>query len=488
MRTKVKVLLIISLVLTFGMLFGVNSYAKDADPFAEEVFGLIPDSMHLDIKEIEYKKAYENIRDNLISIFEENGLTAKAEINFYGYESLKVTRGEDSADLSISAPNFYESPEYFYESDVSIWDYDGKTMKLSFSTEATDEDKEYVKDIELKGSEYIEVDPDEYFSMDNTLFCENYAKEYFKNQINDSSVDVITELYYWDGSDINTRVNSIRVALFKDGALCEIRTLKLGVTLPVITIPANIKEDAYPDYIKSEIKKYDEEFANGVSSVQKVNASQNGILLNSKLEVDGMYTLLNDNNNCDGYVIARKAETKEIAETDKDTNISLKSNTEVLPAGTTLEVKNISKTDDAYAVIEKALTSVASKFVGFDITLKSENVKVQPSGKVKISIPVPEGYDTSKIGVYRVAEDGTKTEYEVKIESGMVTFETDHFSNYVVYEKVPTTEETAKTETETTTTSSNETSKPADYRPNPDTGRDYSIFGMRISVAAEFIK
>ena len=53
---------------------------------------------------------------------------------------------------------------------------------------------------------------------------------------------------------------------------------------------------------------------------------------------------------------------------------------------------------------------------------------------MKINIPIPNGFDKSKISVYRVAEDGTRTKYDTKIDGDYAVFETDHFSTYVLAE------------------------------------------------------
>lgn len=86
----------------------------------------------------------------------------------------------------------------------------------------------------------------------------------------------------------------------------------------------------------------------------------------------------------------------------------------------------------------------------YDITLQSNGVKVQPNGKVKVSIPVPEGLDTNKLVVYRIDKEGNKTEYKITVETidniKHAIFETNHFSTYVLGEKA---EETT-TNTETT--------------------------------------
>ena len=103
-----------------------------------------------------------------------------------------------------------------------------------------------------------------------------------------------------------------------------------------------------------------------------------------------------------------------------------------------MEVQKVEK-KETLNVVKKSLKDVSDKFVVFDITLKSEGVKIQPDGKVKISIPVPSNFDTSKLVVYRIEDNGTKIEFKVEVKTidnvKYAQFETDHFSNYALAEK-----------------------------------------------------
>jgi hypothetical protein len=136
--------------------------------------------------------------------------------------------------------------------------------------------------------------------------------------------------------------------------------------------------------------------------------------------------------------------TKEIQKTDNATNVKLDTDTNVVPSNTTLEVKEI-KDGQIHNTIIESLKSISNKFVAYDITLKSNGVEIQPNGKVKISLPIPSGYDTNKIVVYRVAEDGTKTKYDTTIDNGYVVIETDHFSSYVIAEENISNNDTSNT-------------------------------------------
>ena len=72
----------------------------------------------------------------------------------------------------------------------------------------------------------------------------------------------------------------------------------------------------------------------------------------------------------------------------------------------------------------------------YDITTILNGVKVQPSGKVKVRIPVPTGFDTDKVRVmYYNPEVFSITEIPATIVNGYVEFETDHFSYYAVVEE-----------------------------------------------------
>lgn len=95
---------------------------------------------------------------------------------------------------------------------------------------------------------------------------------------------------------------------------------------------------------------------------------------------------------------------------------------------------------DILEKVESVLGKENQKLQVYDISLENERKKVQPNGKVKISIPIQNKVDNQNLAVYRIADDGTKTEYKVTISNEssqqFAEFETDHFSTYVLAEKV----------------------------------------------------
>ena len=114
--------------------------------------------------------------------------------------------------------------------------------------------------------------------------------------------------------------------------------------------------------------------------------------------------------------------------TNAATKISVTGN---LEEGTELSAVQVTAGAN-FTLANTVLKDVADKFTLFDINLLKNGAKVQPNGKVKVSIPIPEGYIGAQCKVYRIEADGTKTDMNAKAENGMLVFETDHFSLYAV--------------------------------------------------------
>lgn len=122
---------------------------------------------------------------------------------------------------------------------------------------------------------------------------------------------------------------------------------------------------------------------------------------------------------------------------DTKTGIKLDSENSNLPKTVELVVDTITE-GEMYSTITTSLKNTTTKFYAYDISLQNSNVTFQPTGKVKISIPIPNDIDTSKLAIYRITENGEKTEYKATVKTidnkKYATFETDHFSTYVLAE------------------------------------------------------
>lgn len=122
---------------------------------------------------------------------------------------------------------------------------------------------------------------------------------------------------------------------------------------------------------------------------------------------------------------------------DNNTNIKLDFKDNVLEDNTILQVTPIAEGLD-YEKIQTVLSNV-KKFVVFDINLLRNGVKIQPSGNILVSIPVPEHFNKNKLEVYRMDREN-KIKYDIKLtvidNKDYVQFETNHFSYYVIAEKI----------------------------------------------------
>lgn len=124
---------------------------------------------------------------------------------------------------------------------------------------------------------------------------------------------------------------------------------------------------------------------------------------------------------------------KNVNVTDTTTGTKLTTTTENIPEDVKLVVNNVSNDTVSYVLSDKT-----DNFKTYDIYLEVGDQKVQPNGKVRISLLIPEGFDTKNLVVYYVDGDDL-VEFEVEIEkidnNYYATFETDHFSTYVLAEK-----------------------------------------------------
>ena len=74
----------------------------------------------------------------------------------------------------------------------------------------------------------------------------------------------------------------------------------------------------------------------------------------------------------------------------------------------------------------------------FDISTYKDGVKVQPNGKIKVRIHLPQGFGSGNIFVcYVDSENGEVQKIKATVNGGYVEFEAEHFSEYAVVETAP---------------------------------------------------
>ena len=192
---------------------------------------------------------------------------------------------------------------------------------------------------------------------------------------------------------------------------------------------------------------------------------EEGKVVSATGELQGLPVIanLNDNSNENNDEVITKIDSK--------TNIKLETDKGIIPDDTIIEITEISS-GAVFDKIKNTLVDIEN-FKAFDITLKSNNTNIQPNGKVKISIPIPENFDTSRLIVYRI-DDNSKVEYKVTIANGYATFETDHFSTYVLGEREKVSGENQDT-TDENVLGTNDTKL-------PQTGEENNMFAKWLSI------
>ena len=90
-------------------------------------------------------------------------------------------------------------------------------------------------------------------------------------------------------------------------------------------------------------------------------------------------------------------------------------------------------------VISDGVTLADVNYTAYNIVLKNAaGETVQPNGTVTVRIPLPAGYDASKVKVYYVDDSGNRVDMNATVENGELVFTTDHFSAYVVVDPTKT--------------------------------------------------
>ena len=480
-KTKAKFIIALAIMLLVVSLF--NGYAVRAtdttDETLQEVANLLPNKISLSVKEVEFENATNNIAEEIEKSLKNNNIEYKKTST--EWEGIQITlQGKyEGIEFSLNTPYFYSKEnikqyEIFIQSRQSGKFYNKKIeVEYNNSNKYNTSDEQAVKKLNIKPAGYYEVA----FDKNEDVF--KVAEKYYTNLVNDKTITIKV----WAGAgEQNTPLNDITcesgtyIGIFKNDVLYDVRQVGNDISVPAITIPSNITDDKINDYILNLIRpkyiefleilgeEYNEQKTFDESKIKiskgavfnfRESVSHNGDgTLNEKytdVTIKDGYTITYGNLEPAYLIVRKETNTKPVSKTDKTTNIKLDATTDIVPADTKLIVNKVTE-GKSYIGVEQALGSNVSKFELYDISLVSNNATIQPNGKVKISIPVPNGYDTSKLVVYRIAEDGTKTKYETTISNGYITFETDHFSNYVVAEESTTTSTETPTETDNTTT------------------------------------
>lgn len=106
-----------------------------------------------------------------------------------------------------------------------------------------------------------------------------------------------------------------------------------------------------------------------------------------------------------------------------------------MPSSAVKNVTGIFRGESAYTELQNKLNSVTlrsgyrvANFVALDINFNG----VQPEALATVKMNVPDGFDTSKMEVVRVNDDGTVSILKYTIEDGKIVTKTNHFSKFAI--------------------------------------------------------
>lgn len=430
LKTKNK-LIIIAFIFVAICLLNVNkvSAVEVTEENLQKMLDTIPEEMEIELAENEFSDIFSIIKKNIIQLLEKNGFDIKsASVQIYSNEK-QLNKIEVELSKDIKRKNKIIN------------------IKFNYQNKYNENDNTYVKNIEIPDVNYWEINLEQVsiFYEDNTKNILSFMESYYKNLIKDNSITIktyITATGTHDGFIPEMGEGGCLVGIFKNGVLYKSKCI-LKNFVPVVTIPATIKNEELDTYVINKIRQFRNKYEPWAveQDGENIVSIKKGAKINN-ISIENGYTVLANNNVEIGAIIVKKdISDNTIIKNDENSNIKLEANSNIIPSNTIMEVTPILEGEN-YNNIKTVLSDV-SKFVAYDITLKSNGVEIQPNGNVKISIPIPEGYNTSKLVVYRIEEDGTKVEYKVNMvtidSKQYAQFETDHFSNYVLTETQETT-------------------------------------------------
>lgn len=118
---------------------------------------------------------------------------------------------------------------------------------------------------------------------------------------------------------------------------------------------------------------------------------------------------------------------------DKKTGVSIEVEKDSVDGEVEIRVEE-SHDGVAFNLIDDEL-SVIQSFI-YDIKMIVDGTETQPNGKLKVKIPVPEGYIPERTRVFHVNTKTGKVEnMNAVYEDGYMVFKTDHFSYYALVEE-----------------------------------------------------
>ena len=124
---------------------------------------------------------------------------------------------------------------------------------------------------------------------------------------------------------------------------------------------------------------------------------------------------------------------------DGATGVIVQAKEGVLPNGATVVVKKGTLNSDG-SVLNSSLANYVKQYEIYTVTAyDADGNEIQPDGILSISIPVPDGYDSSKLALYQLESTGTLKLLQGTNEDGLYTVNTASTGQFAIAERIAST-------------------------------------------------
>lgn len=410
MKVKTKSIIALMIALFAVMLIGATQV--NAVEVTDEVWNSIPNEINVNLKETEHKKANDIVKSQIIEILKGKGITATTEdINVYinnnNIREAEIHIGNKNKKISVVYSN---TAEYNKSEQQKV---DNIVKGINKNVTATKE---------FKKGEYIEIYNKTVEKALEPLTKAGYTTTYIGGTGGSGGIFILT--------------GESRFEIYKNEVYYGYIDIE-GKVQDKIIIPTTIEntETAMINYATPIIEEYIESLDNDPFYFGSTEyKTGDGVVLK---KTNGNYYNVSNKRNKEliATIILERATSNTVSKEDKNTGIKLETTTAVLPSNTILFSEIVKEQTILDKVNKEVLKYGVSKCKVYDINLLKDGAKIQPNGKVKISIPIPNDYNKSKLEVYRIDDNGEIIKYNVTVNGEYASFETDHFSIYVLAEK-----------------------------------------------------
>lgn len=277
---------------------------------------------------------------------------------------------------------------------VNRKDYSMSNEAINHTIKLTVEDGKYYLTMDFKGLSYLNKFgylADVYYYEDGYTYG-----EYGKIEGDMTSAKILTTQKNADGSDVIDEFNM-------EGGSSEGLLYPDLVKFPLVKDALNDSEGYVPLHV----------FVPVMEDISEGTGSQDVLL---KLDWNTLKATTEDDPD---FTPDQPAElSPNVDYTDSKTGVSVKADKGVFEKGVEILVEAITSGTD-YDNAAKLLGDVGKKFKLYNVNfLDASGDYVSPNGTVTISFPVAADYDSGKIAVYRINEDGSKTLVKGTFEDG----------------------------------------------------------------------